>query len=79
MSARKRLKARPICPECGSADVVVGGKTGVCNRCGEMFRAASATDYPKGTGESRSSVDVEVRSRDDDDWIASEYRRAVSR
>lgn len=77
----KRLKPRPICPQCGSADVVVGDKTGVCNRCGEMFRATAATDYPIGAvGEWRSSVDdIEARSRDDDDWIASEYRRAMSR
>ena len=53
-----RLKtARPICPECGSADVVVTAKTGKCNRCTEIFRAEAATSYPKGTSEQSASTD----------------------
>lgn len=47
----KPQRPRPICPECGSADVIVGDKTGTCNRCAEHFPTARAFDYPKGTGE----------------------------
>jgi len=78
----KRAGPRPICPECGSADVVVGDKTGSCNRCGEMFQSKKFFDYPGGPqeGMQRSSLDdVEARSRGDDDWMAVEARRGARR
>lgn len=53
MRRSKRKSQRPICPQCGSADVVAGQKTGKCNHCGEMFEAIEATNYFAGTGEAR--------------------------
>src|SRR4051794_14911739 len=59
MAAAMVKRPRPICPECGSADVVVGSKTGKCNRCGEMFQTERGFNYPLSLGEGmqRSSVD----------------------
>lgn len=69
----KRPAPRPICPDCGSADVVVGDKTGTCNRCGEMFRASRARDYSCGTGEQRSSIEERWRALEAED-LAEEWR-----
>lgn len=62
----KRLqRPRPICPreKCGSTHVTVGKKYGICNRCCVKAPAASFLDYPKGTGETRSSVDEHERKQ----------------
>lgn len=32
-----------ICPECGSADIVIGDQHCVCNSCGEVFRTDDET------------------------------------
>lgn len=60
---KRQQRPRPICPECGSADVVVGDKTGSCNRCGEKFPSKNAFDYPKGAGETRFSTDEHERCK----------------
>lgn len=59
----KRPAPRPICPECGSADVVVGDKTGTCNRCGELFRAGAARAYLAGVDGPMSRSSIEDRWR----------------
>lgn len=76
----KRAAPRPICPECGSADVVVGNKTGTCNRCGELFRAEQARGYLKGTGEQRSSIEERWRTAEGEDMAEeNSVRRSMRR
>lgn len=75
-----RLKtARPICPECGSADVVVTAKTGKCNRCEQIFRAEATTAYPKGSGEQSASTTTRRVLTDEpaDDWLEASTRHAI--
>lgn len=67
-------KPRPICPECGSADVVTSDKTGSCNRCGETFSTERALSYIKGTGERRH---IE-RRRLSDEEADDQFARAVA-
>jgi tRNA(Ile2) C34 agmatinyltransferase TiaS len=75
-----KAKPRPICPECGSADVVVGNKTGTCNRCGETFHAKAAFDYPGGLGEGIQRSSTEERQMQiDDDVCSDQFRRSGTR
>lgn len=76
----KRAKPRPICPDCGSADVVVGDKTGTCNRCGEMFRAERARGYVTGVGEQRNSIEERWRKAEGEDMAEeNDMRRSMYR
>lgn len=36
-------RARQVCPQCGSDDVVIGDVTSFCNHCGEVFQTDEET------------------------------------
>lgn len=60
---KRPQRPRPICPNCGSADVIAGPVVCRCNHCGKAARTAKFLDYPKGTGETRFSTDEHERKQ----------------
>lgn len=42
MRIEKLRLPQPLCPECGSIDLIEGDQTIMCNRCGETSRRVDA-------------------------------------